>query len=156
MPWPQWHAPWEIEAFLFFSRSRSQKYSPIIPILWKYVLGIIGWYKVDAIKMPKIGAGGDIPRPLARGEQVSGEIQHDYSFWETLYQTFTDQIADPMWLIDDIKILILAFPALYQTTLRPLAASFGNPRDIWHRYQGWEGEGGASKLEEFMAWRLYL
>ena len=37
-------------------------------------------YKVDAIKMPKIGAGGDIPRPLARGEQVSGEIQHDYSF----------------------------------------------------------------------------
>ena len=111
----------------------------------------MGWYIVDAIKMPKIGAGGDIPRPLARGEQVSGEIQHDYSFWETLYQTFTDQIADPMWLIDDIKILTLAFPALYQTTLRPLAASFGNPWDIWHRYQGWEGEGGASKLEEFMA-----
>ena len=40
----------------------------------------MGWYKVDAIKMPKIGAGGGIPRPLARGEQVSGEIQHDYSF----------------------------------------------------------------------------
>ena len=79
----------------------------------------MGWYKVDAIKMPKIGAGGDIPRPLARAEQVSGEIQHDYSFWETLYQTFTDQIADPMWLIDDIKILTLAFPALYQTTPPP-------------------------------------
>ena len=64
---------------IIFQQGQKQKIFPILPILLKYVLGI-GWYKVDAIKMPKIGAGGDIPRPLARGEQVSGEIQHDYSF----------------------------------------------------------------------------
>ena len=63
-----------------FQQEQQQKIFAILPILLKYVLGIMGWYKVDAIKMPKIGAGGDIPRPLARAEQVSGEIQHDYSF----------------------------------------------------------------------------
>ena len=115
----------------------------------------MGWYKVDAIKMPKIGAGGGIPRPQARGEQVSGEIQHDYSFWETLYQTFTDQIADPMWLIDDIKILTLAFPALYQTNpsaLWPQALEIHEIFDIDIRVQ--KGKGVLQNWRNL--WRLYL
>ena len=66
--------------YIIFQQGQKQKIFPILPILLKYVLGIIGGYKVDAKKMPKIGAGGDIPRPLAKAEQVSGEIQHDYSF----------------------------------------------------------------------------